>query len=195
MSVTPTKPKQRTQFLIKDILFQEKYKLSSTEVDLMSYIFNSMTWAFKVEGYLTITSKKFTDDLPHIGMKTVEASLRTLKQMELVEVEMIYHPIWKSNVRGIRITSRGMEYGMKLYPKEEILGGSATQNAEITMDIFKSRANDAKRDIVLLNSAMALVADKKARDIQDGIEMAREAIEKGLAKDHLAKIIKVSNTL
>ncbi len=87
------------------------------------------------------------------------------------------------------------EYGMKLYSKEEILGGSATQNAEITMDIFKSRANDAKRDIVLLNSAMALVADKKARDIQDGIEMAREAIEKGLAKDHLAKIIKVSNTL
>jgi hypothetical protein len=119
MSVTPTKPKQRTQFLIKDILFQEKYKLSSTEVDLMSYIFNSMTWAFKVEGYLTITSKKFTDDLPHIGMKTVEASLRTLKQMELVEVEMIYHPIWKSNVRGIRITSRGMEYGMKLYKPSE----------------------------------------------------------------------------
>jgi len=119
MSVTPTKPKQRTQFLVKDILFQEKYKLSSTEVDLMSYIFNSMTWAFKVEGYLTITSKKFTDDLPHIGMKTVEASLRTLKQMELVEVEMIYHPIWKSNVRGIRITSRGMEYGMKLYKPSE----------------------------------------------------------------------------
>ena len=87
------------------------------------------------------------------------------------------------------------EYGMKLYPKEDILGGNATQNAQITMDIFANHGNDAKRDIVLLNAAMALVADKKARDIQDGIEMAREAIKKGLASSHVAKIVKISNTL
>ena len=87
------------------------------------------------------------------------------------------------------------EHGMKLYPKEDIWGGNATQNAQITMDIFANHANDAKRDILLLNSAMALVVDSKARDMQDGIEIAREAIERGLATAHVAKIVKISNTL
>ena len=85
MSQIPTKPKQRTQFLIKDILFQEKYKLSNTELDIMAYIFNALTWAKNVDGYFPITSKKFSTDLPYIGVKTLEASLRTLKTMQLIE--------------------------------------------------------------------------------------------------------------
>ncbi len=36
---------QRTRVLIKDLLFQEKYKLTNTQIDIMSYIFNSQTWA------------------------------------------------------------------------------------------------------------------------------------------------------
>ncbi len=87
------------------------------------------------------------------------------------------------------------EYGFKLSPSEAILGGDAKDNAKITMDIFSGIEKGAKRDIVLLNSAMAFVVDSKARDMQEGIEMAKEAIDRGLAKEHLAKIIKVSNSL
>jgi anthranilate phosphoribosyltransferase len=87
------------------------------------------------------------------------------------------------------------KYGFKLAPKEAILGGNAKENAQITYSILKGEEGGAKRDIVLLNSAMALVVDDKARDIKEGIEMAKEAIESKKAFEKLQEIIKVSNSL
>jgi len=86
------------------------------------------------------------------------------------------------------------EYGFKLAPLEAIKGGNAVENAEITLKIFEGEKG-AKRDIVLLNAAMAFVVDGKARDMQEGIEMAAESIDSGLAKKHLKNIIKTSNLL
>ncbi len=51
---------KRTQILVKDLIFQEKYRLSNTQIDIMSYIFNSQTWAIKVDGFLIITTKKLS---------------------------------------------------------------------------------------------------------------------------------------
>ena len=62
------------------------------------------------------------------------------------------------------------------------------------MDILNGTLKDSKRDIVLLNSGAVFVVDGKARDIQDGIEMAKEAIESKKAINHLEKIIKISNS-
>ncbi len=86
-------------------------------------------------------------------------------------------------------------YGLKLSPTEAILGGDAKVNAAITMDILKATQKDAKRDIVILNSAMAFVIDGKARDMQDGIEIAKEALDSHKALQHLQNIIKISNSL
>ena len=88
-----------------------------------------------------------------------------------------------------------MEYGFKLAPKSAINGGSASENAKITYSILSGEEKGAKRDIVLLNAAMALVVDDKARDIKEGIEMAREAIESKRAFDKLQEIIRVSNSI
>ncbi len=87
------------------------------------------------------------------------------------------------------------EFGFKLAPKEAILGGDATINAEITRDIFSDSATDAQRDIVILNAGYALFADGKARDMQEAFEMAKEAIESKRALKHLDYIVKVSNQL
>jgi anthranilate phosphoribosyltransferase len=87
------------------------------------------------------------------------------------------------------------EYGLKLAPHKAILGSDALSNAKITMDIFDGMEKGAKRDIVLLNAAMAFVVDGKARDIKDGIEMALEAIESKKVSNHLKKIIEISNKL
>jgi anthranilate phosphoribosyltransferase len=86
------------------------------------------------------------------------------------------------------------EYGFKLAPLKAIKGGNAVENAEITLKIFEGEKG-AKRDIVLLNAAMAFVVDGKARDMQEGIEMAAESIDSGLAKKHLKNIVKTSNLL
>ena len=85
------------------------------------------------------------------------------------------------------------EYGFDLYPKEDILGGSATENAQITKGILDGTIKGAKRDIVLLNTAVALLVDGKVNSTEEGIEMARDAINNNLGIDKLNEIIKVSN--
>jgi anthranilate phosphoribosyltransferase len=87
------------------------------------------------------------------------------------------------------------KYGFRLYPLKEIKGAKAKENAKITYDLLNGELDGAKRDILLLNSAVAFVVDGKARDIQDGIEIAKEAIDSGKAITHLKKIIKTSNSL
>ncbi|WP_455756011.1 anthranilate phosphoribosyltransferase [Sulfurimonas sp.] len=88
-----------------------------------------------------------------------------------------------------------LEYNIKKVPLKAIIGGDAKQNAQILYNIFDSKATDAQRDIVLINAAAALMVDGKARDIQDGLEIANMAIRKGLAKDKLKQIIEISNKL
>jgi len=86
-------------------------------------------------------------------------------------------------------------YSIKKAPLEAIMGGDAKQNARILFNIFDANASDAQRDIVLLNAAAALMVDGSARDIQDGLGMAREAIKNARAKKKLRQIIEISNKL
>ncbi len=77
------------------------------------------------------------------------------------------------------------DFGFKLYPKEEIVGGDAKINAKILNDIFSGKERGAKRDIVLINSAFAVFTDGSARDIPEAIEMVKETIDSGKAKSIL----------
>ncbi|MFA6187793.1 MAG: anthranilate phosphoribosyltransferase [Sulfuricurvum sp.] len=86
-------------------------------------------------------------------------------------------------------------YGIKKAPFEAILGGEAPQNAQIMLDIFNNRATDAQRDIVLINAAYALIADSMARDVQEGLEIARDGLLSGKASQKLSQIIAVSSKL
>jgi len=86
-------------------------------------------------------------------------------------------------------------YGFKKMPKEAVLGGDAQHNAQITRDIFAGKEQGAKRDIVLLNAAFAIFADGRVRDIQEAVEMAKEAIDSGKAEAHLEKISEVSRKI
>jgi anthranilate phosphoribosyltransferase len=87
------------------------------------------------------------------------------------------------------------EYGIKKMPIKAIVGGDAKENAQILLNIFDGKATDAQRDIVLINSAAALMVDGIARDMQDGLDIAREAIKKSKAKEKLKQIVEISNKL
>lgn len=84
------------------------------------------------------------------------------------------------------------QYGFKLAPLEAIKGGESVQNAEITRAILRGDEKGAKLDVILLNGACALMIDDKARDIQEGIAMMRDAIASKKAWDKLGEIIKLS---
>ena len=87
------------------------------------------------------------------------------------------------------------EYGIKKMPLKAILGGQAKENADILRKIFDGNSTDAQRDIVLINAAASLMVDGVARDMQDGLEMAREAIRNNRAKKKLKQIVEISNKL
>jgi len=101
--------------------------------------------------------------------------------------------LYKGEVKEFVIDPQ--EYGIKKAPLSSIVGGDAMVNASILHDILDSKATNAQRDIVLINTAAALMVDGMARDMQDGLEIAREAIESAKAKDKLKKIIEISNKL
>ncbi len=80
-------------------------------------------------------------------------------------------------------------------PLKAILGGDAKENANILRQIFNGTSTDAQRDIVLINAAAALLVDGLVRDMQDGMEMAREALRNKRGNKKLKQIIEVSNKL
>lgn len=86
-------------------------------------------------------------------------------------------------------------YGIKKAPFEAILGGDVEKNSEIFRNILHNRATEAQRDMVLINAAYALIADGMARDVQEALEIAREALLSGKAAQKLDQIVSVSSKL
>jgi len=86
-------------------------------------------------------------------------------------------------------------YGIKRASLKSIMGGNSDFNASLVHNIFLNKATDAQRDIVLINAAASLIVDGKARDFQDGLDIARETIDSKKAIRKLQHIIKVSNSL
>lgn len=78
--------------------------------------------------------------------------------------------------------------------KNELLGGSVNDNIKITYDVLKGTDKGAKRDVVLLNTSAVLELAGIARDMIAGIELAKEAIDKGLAFKKLEELIKFTNS-
>ena len=87
------------------------------------------------------------------------------------------------------------EYGFDFYPKEDILGGDAKYNAQITKDILSGKLQGAKKDIVIINTAAALLVEGIVNSTEEGIELTKETINNGKALEKLEQIIKVSNEL
>ncbi|MCQ4022752.1 MULTISPECIES: anthranilate phosphoribosyltransferase [unclassified Ruminococcus] len=85
------------------------------------------------------------------------------------------------------------QYGFTLCESSELVGGDAQENAQIAVDILDGEKG-AKRNIVLLNSAVVLYLAGKAQSIEDGIKLAAETIDSGKAKQQLEKFIKATNS-
>ncbi len=84
------------------------------------------------------------------------------------------------------------DYGMDYCTKEELVGGGSEENAKITTSILKGEKG-AKRDIVLLNAAVAITAAGKTDNIPAGIRAAEEAIDSGGAYEKLQRLVELTN--
>ena len=80
------------------------------------------------------------------------------------------------------------EFAFRKPSLEELRGGDAKQNARLLTDILANRDRSAKRDLIVLNSAAALVVTGKAAGMESGIRMANELLDSGLALEKLRAI-------
>jgi anthranilate phosphoribosyltransferase len=84
------------------------------------------------------------------------------------------------------------DFGISAGKREDLKGGDASENAKITVDVLKGQSGP-RRDIVLLNSAAALVASGKAKDLQDGLKTSAESIDSGAAMKKLEQLKSFTN--
>jgi anthranilate phosphoribosyltransferase len=83
------------------------------------------------------------------------------------------------------------EFGMRRAGLQEIAGGDAVENAAIIHAVLAGEKS-ARRDVVVLNAAAALVAAGRAEHIAGAIPMAVTSIDSGAAAGKLQALVRFS---
>jgi anthranilate phosphoribosyltransferase len=91
-------------------------------------------------------------------------------------------------------TVKPEDFGLPRASIADLQGGDRQQNAQIIRDLL-ARQPGARRDIVLMNAAAALVAASRARDLREGVKIAAESIDSGAARDRLERLVGFSQKL
>jgi anthranilate phosphoribosyltransferase len=86
------------------------------------------------------------------------------------------------------------DFGIWRTTIDHIRGGDKEDNAAITLSILKGEKGP-KRDIVLMNSAVALVVGGKTEDFKAAFSIAADAIDSGMALKKLEEVKRVSNSI
>lgn len=101
-----------------------------------------------------------------------------------------------SEIRDGKVTTYTItpeQFGLHRCSIEELQGGDGVRNAKITRDILSGKEQGAKREIVLLNAGAALYIGGKAKDIAQGIQLAKETIDSGAASAVIDNLVKATN--
>jgi anthranilate phosphoribosyltransferase len=94
-----------------------------------------------------------------------------------------------------KVTTRDIgpeDAGLSWSPLADLAGGAAADNA-LALRALLDGAAGAYRDIVLINSAAALIVAGQAGDLRTGAALAAGAIDSGAAKAKLETLVAVSN--
>lgn len=71
---------------------------------------------------------------------------------------------------------------------EQLRGGTPEENAQLTLAILTGDLQDKKRDIVILNAALALFAAQVRETVSECIALAQQTLTSGLAYQQLVKL-------
>lgn len=98
--------------------------------------------------------------------------------------------IANGNLHSFMITPE--DAGLPRASLSDLTGGDPTYNAAALTALLDG-APGAYRDIVLLNSAAALIVADKVSDLQAGVMLAAATIDSGKARQTLGRLVAVSN--
>jgi anthranilate phosphoribosyltransferase len=92
----------------------------------------------------------------------------------------------EGQVRSYEVTPE--EFGIPRATLEEISGGDAARNSTLIREILDGKKS-ARRDVVLLNAAAALVAAGRTDHLRDAVPLAANSIDSGAALSKLQALI------
>jgi anthranilate phosphoribosyltransferase len=84
------------------------------------------------------------------------------------------------------------EAGIAEATLDDLKGGEPAENAAALKAVLDGEPG-AFRDIVLYNTAAALLIADRITDLKEGVAMAKDAIDSGKAKDKLAQLVAITN--
>ena len=93
-------------------------------------------------------------------------------------------------IQGDRLTQHEWtpaDFGLDAVPGDALAGGNRAMNAAIANAVLEGERGP-RRDIVLMNSAAALVVSGKAASLLDGMRLAAESIDSGAAMGKLESL-------
>ena len=113
-----------------------------------------------------------------------------LDEISTVGKTVIAH-LKKGNVEKLEFVPSN--FGLKTANIVDLQSSTPDQSAENLFKILRNgTVEDAKTEIVLVNSAAGIIVGGKARDFKEGMEIARESIKSGAAYAKLKDLIKAS---
>lgn len=83
------------------------------------------------------------------------------------------------------------QFGFTRCKKEDLVGGDPQENAQFALDILNG-SKGPKTDAVLLNAGAAIYTAREGITIEEGIQIAREALESGRAAKQLEDFAKAA---
>ena len=95
-----------------------------------------------------------------------------------------------------KVTSREIhpeDAGLPVHNFRDLIGGTPEENAD-EMRALLGGATGAYRDAVLFNAAAALVVADKAATLPEGVEIARESIDAGKAKQAVETLARITSS-
>jgi len=110
--------------------------------------------------------------------------------LDTIDEISITGPTFVGEVSSSRVkvyTVRPEDFGVRVAPLKEIVGGDAKTNAEIIKKVL-SGERGARRDVVLINASAALICANKAKTFKQGVKLAEKSIDSGKALEKLEKL-------
>ncbi|MGN0435139.1 MAG: anthranilate phosphoribosyltransferase [Wujia sp.] len=162
---------------------------------------------FNILGPLTNPARNNYQLLGVYSEDLLQTVAEALKKLGLVAAMVVYGkdcideislsaPTAVCELRNGNITSYEItpeQYGFTRCSKEDLVGGTPEENAQIARDILGGKIKGPKRDAVVFNAGAAIHIVKGV-PIEEGIKLANEAIDSGKAAQKLEEFILATNS-
>ena len=160
-----------------------------TIFNLVGPLINPFKLTYQVMGVYDVTQiDKIAQTIKDLGRKKaiVVHGANGMDEATLSGDNIIYEINQGEPIKTYTINAK--DYGLALAENETLIGGSPKENKKITINILNGNDKSSKRDVVLLNAALALYVAEKVNDIQSGIKLARHLIDSGQAMKQYLKM-------